>query len=105
MNAPANTYARAAKLAPDAGHVLNVYAIWLCQQDKAAEADALFARAVKDPFFKAKETAYFNAGKCARRSGRPTRPRSTSARAWKSRPENKLLLVQMAEVQLRAATT
>jgi type IV pilus assembly protein PilF len=94
-------YARAAKLAPDAGHVLNVYAIWLCQQDKAGEADALFAQAVKDPFFKAKETAYFNAGKCARQVGQADKAAQYFRQGLEIAPENKMLLVQMAEVQLQ----
>lgn len=94
-------FARAAKLAPDAGHVLNLYAIWLCQQEKASEADALFARAVKDPFFKAKETAYFNAGKCALQVGQADKAAQYYRQGLELAPQNKLLLVQMAEVQLR----
>jgi type IV pilus assembly protein PilF len=94
-------FARAAKLAPDAGHVLNIYAIWLCQQDQAAEADALFSRAVKDPFFKAKETAYFNAGKCALTVGQADKAAQYFRQGLELAPENRLLLTQMAEVQLR----
>lgn len=94
-------FARAARLSPDAGHVLNVYAIWLCRQDKAGEADALFARAVKDPFFKAKESAYFNAGKCALQVGQADKAAAYFRSGLELAPENKLLLVQMAEVQLR----
>lgn len=94
-------FARAARLAPDAGHVLNVHAIWLCQQDKAAEADALFARAVKDPFFKAKETAFFNAGKCALKVGQADKAAQYFRQGLELAPENKLLLTQMAEVQLQ----
>lgn len=94
-------FARAARLAPDAGHVLNIHAIWLCQQDKAADADALFARAVKDPFFKAKETAYFNAGKCALKVGQADKAAQYFRQGLDLAPENKLLLTQMAEVQLQ----
>lgn len=94
-------FARAAKLAPDSGHVLNMQAIWLCQHEKAAEADALFVRAVKDPFFKARETAYFNAGKCARTVGQADKAAQYFRQGLEIAPENKLLLVQMAEVQLQ----
>ena len=94
-------FARAAKLAPDSGHVLNVYAIWLCQQEKAGEADDLFVRAVKDPFFKAKESAYFNAGKCALQVGQADKAAQYFRQGLEISPQNKLLLVQMAEVQLR----
>jgi len=94
-------YARAAKLAPESGHVLNVYAIWMCQQGKAAEADALFVRAVKDPFFKAKQTAYFNAAKCAAQVGQADKAAQYLRQGLELAPENRLLLVQMAELQLQ----
>ncbi len=94
-------YARAAKLAPDSGHVLNVYAIWLCQQGQAAEADTLFARAVKDPFFKAKETAYFNAAKCAMQVGQADKAAQYLRQGLELAPENRVLLVRMAELQLQ----
>lgn len=94
-------YARAAKLAPDSGHVLNVYAIWTCEQGKAAEADALFASAVKDPFFKAKETAYFNAAKCAMQVGQAEKAAQYLRHGLALAPENRLLLMRMAELQLQ----
>lgn len=94
-------YARAAKLAPDAGHVLNIHAIWLCQQGKAAEADALFVRAVKDPFFKAKETAYFNAAKCATQVGQVDKAAQYLRQGLDLAPQNRVLLVRMAELQLQ----
>ena len=94
-------YARAAKLAPDSGHVLNVYAIWLCKQDKAAEADELFARAVKDPFFKSKESAYFNAAKCAQQVGQVDKAAQYLRQGIELAPENRLLLTRMAELQLQ----
>ena len=73
-------YARAAKLAPESGHVLNVYGAWLCEKGRTAEAEAVFTRAVKDPFYKARDQAYFNAGKCAMRAGAwPSKPRTNPA--------------------------
>ncbi len=94
-------YARAAKMAPDSGHVLNGYAIWLCQQGKAAEADLMFARAVKDPFFKAKESAYFNAAKCAQKVGQADKAAQYLRQGIELAPQNRTLLVAMAEVQLQ----
>ena len=94
-------YRRAAQLAPDSGHVLNVSAIWLCQQGKAAEADAQFARAVKDPFFKAKETAYFNAAKCAMQVGQADKAAQYLRQGLELAPENRVLLMRMAELQLQ----
>lgn len=94
-------YARAAKLAPDSGHILNVYAIWLCRQGKAAEADALFARAVKDVFFKAKESAYYNAAKCALDVGQADKAAQYLRQGLELAPENPVLLTRMAELQLQ----
>lgn len=94
-------YARAAKLAPDSGHVLNVYAIWLCQEGNAAGADELFARAVKDPFYKTKELAYFNAAKCAQQVGQADKAAQYLRQGIELAPTNPALLVSMAELQLQ----
>lgn len=94
-------YARASKLGPDSGHVLNVHAAWLCQQGSAAEADALFARAVKDPFYKTKEQAYFNAGKCAMRAGQLEQAEQYLREGLAIAPESPALLARMAELQFR----
>ncbi|MDZ4047139.1 MAG: tetratricopeptide repeat protein, partial [Pseudoxanthomonas sp.] len=48
-------FERAGKLDPESGHVLNVYGVWLCEKGRAAEAETVFARAVKDPFYKARD--------------------------------------------------
>ncbi|PZO10839.1 MAG: type IV pilus biogenesis/stability protein PilW [Lysobacteraceae bacterium] len=94
-------YARAAKMAPDSGHVLNVHAIWLCQEGNAAEADALFARAVKDPFYKNKELAYFNAAKCAQQVGQADKAAQYLRQGIDLAPANPVLLGRMAELQLQ----
>lgn len=94
-------YARAAKLAPDSGHVLNVYAIWLCKEEQAAEADVMFARAVKDVFFKAKETAYYNAAKCALQVGQADKAAEYLRQGLEVAPKNPILLMRMAELQLQ----
>jgi type IV pilus assembly protein PilF len=97
----AEHYARAARLSPDSGHVLNVYGVWLCQKDQNAEADAMFQRAVKDPFFKTKENAYFNAAKCAMKVGQADKAASYLRQGLEFAPTNTTLLVQMAELQLQ----
>ncbi|MBW8368165.1 MAG: type IV pilus biogenesis/stability protein PilW [Arenimonas sp.] len=94
-------YARAAKLAPDTGHVLNVYAIWLCQEGNAAGADELFARAVKDVFYKNKELAYFNAAKCAQQVGQADKAAQYLRQGIELAPTNPALLERMAELQLQ----
>ncbi len=94
-------FARGAKLAPDSGYVLNVYAVWLCEQNQNAEADAVFQRAVKDPFFRTKENAYFNASKCAVKVGQADKAAQYLRQGLEIAPTNATLLNQMAELQLQ----
>lgn len=94
-------YAQAVKQAPDAGHVLNVNAVWLCRQGQAEESDALFSRAVMDPFYKAKQQAFFNAGKCALQGGRLDRAEKYLRQGVELAPQDPLLLAQLAEVKFR----
>jgi type IV pilus assembly protein PilF len=94
-------FAQAVKQAPDAGHVLNVNAVWLCRQGAPEEADALFSRAVKDPFYKAKQQAFFNAGKCALQAGRLDRAEQYLRQGVEQTPQDPSLLAQLAEVKFR----
>ncbi len=94
-------FARAGKLDPESGHVLNVYAVWMCQKGRAAEADAMFVRAVKDPFYKARDQAHFNAGKCAMEAGQLEVAERHLRQGIEVAPENASLLAQMAELQFR----
>ncbi|GAB2502813.1 type IV pilus biogenesis/stability protein PilW [Arenimonas alkanexedens] len=92
-------FERAARLDPDSGHVLNVYAVWLCQNRRADEAELMFVRAVKDPFYKARDQAYFNAGKCAMEAGKLAAAEQHLRQGIEVAPENPGLLAQMAELQ------
>lgn len=94
-------YAQAVKQAPEAGHVLNVHAVWLCRQGQVEESDALFSRAVVDPFYKAKHQAYFNAGKCALQGGRLDRAEKYLRQGVELAPQDALLLAELAEVKFR----
>ena len=58
-------YLRAAKLAPEAGYVLNTAGVWLCEHARAAEAKDLFQRATQDLLYNQRQQAYFNGGRCA----------------------------------------
>lgn len=94
-------FERAGKLDPESGHVLNAYAVWLCEKGRAAEADEVFVRAVKDPFYKARDQAHFNAGKCAMQAGRLEAAEQHLRQGLEVAPENPALLAQMAELQFR----
>jgi type IV pilus assembly protein PilF len=92
-------FAYAARLGPESGHVLNVYGVWLCEQGSTAEADALFIRAGKDVFYKSKEQALFNAGKCAIKAGQLDKAEDYLRRGLALAPENGPLLSEMARLQ------
>lgn len=94
-------FAHAARLGPESGHVLNVYGVWLCEQGNTAEADALFVRATKDVFYKSKEQALFNAGKCAMKAGQYDKADQYLRQGLAISPENGLLLAEMAQLQYR----
>lgn len=94
-------FARAVKLAPESGHVLNVHGAWLCEHGKPDEADALFARAVRDPFYEAKAQSYYNAGRCAMQAGNLERAEPPLRKGLELAPEDPLLLEQMARLQFR----
>lgn len=62
-------HARAVELAPKNGDVLNNHATFLCEAGDYARADALFERALKDPFYRTPGTALVNRGNCALKAG------------------------------------
>lgn len=62
-------YRRATELAPENGEVLNNYGAHLCRSKRYAEADALFQRALKDPFYPTPAALLGNAGACAFQAG------------------------------------
>lgn len=94
-------FERAGRLDPESGHVLNVHAVWLCEKGRAAQADEVFSRAVKDPFYKARDQAYFNAGKCAMQAGQLDAAEKHLRQGIEIAPENPSLLAKMAELQFR----
>lgn len=94
-------FAQAVKQAPDAGHVLNVHAVWLCRKGDPQAANALFDRAVKDPFYKAKQQAFFNGGKCARQAGNLELAEQYLRQGLKLEPESPMLLAELAEVKFQ----
>lgn len=94
-------YARAVRLAPDAGHVLNAQASWLCGAGQRDEADAMYLRAVTDQFYKGKEQAYSNAGKCALEGGLLDRAEAHLRAGLGLAPTNARLLELMAQLKFR----
>lgn len=94
-------YKRAAELGPDTGHVLNAYGAWLCERQQYDEADAVFSRAVLDPFYESKAQAYYNAGRCSILAGRLDRAEAPLRKGLELNPDEPALLEQMAHLQYR----
>ena len=74
-------YALSVEMAPTVGSVLNNYGAYLCRHDRHAEADALFLRALDDPFYRTPGAALANAGVCAVQAGGPPRSSEGSSSA------------------------
>lgn len=94
-------YVRAVRLAPDAGQVLNASGAWMCSQGNPVEADALFQRALADPFYTTKDLVYFNAGKCALDAGQLEKAEGYLRIGLAQAPENRRLLESMAQLKFR----
>lgn len=64
-------YAKAVKLAPNKGDMLNNYGAWLCRSGHMQQADAQFRKALADPFYKTPQAAMGNAAVCALKANQP----------------------------------
>lgn len=92
-------YARAARLGGDRGDILNVHAVWLCEQGRHAEAKAQFARAIEDLLNETRPQVLYNAALCARKSGDLATAEAELRQALAARPEDPASLALMAEIQ------
>lgn len=58
-------YHTAMRKAPNNPEILNNYAVFLCQHNKAAESEKYFLQAAANPNYSTPDAAYANAGLCA----------------------------------------
>jgi type IV pilus assembly protein PilF len=93
------SYARAARLAPEAGYVANAYGAWLCRKGDFEGAETQFARAFADPFYANKHQAYYNAGRCAWQAGRAERAETYLRHGLDLSPQDPALLELIAQVE------
>ena len=63
-------YQEARKLAPESGLTANNLGRFLCSRAQYDKADALFAAALMDPFYRTPQTALLNRGSCAMSAGK-----------------------------------
>lgn len=69
-------YRRATQLAPDNPDVANIYAVFLCRQNRWRAAEPYFKRAANNPTYSTPAAALTNAGTCARGAGQLDRAES-----------------------------
>ena len=94
-------YLRAAKLAPEAGYVLNTAGVWLCEHARAAEAKDLFQRATQDLLYNQRQQAYFNGGRCAALAGDLATAETFLRGGLALDADDRMLLEQMVRVKVR----
>lgn len=91
-------FKRAVELQPKDGGMNNNYASFLCRQGRYAEADAIFQRAIADPYYKTPEVALANAGVCAEQAQQLDQAESYLRRALERNPNYAGALAPMASV-------
>jgi type IV pilus assembly protein PilF len=96
----AEEFDKALKLAPDSGSILNVHAVWLCEQGQYDQAIAEFAKALADPFYTNPAQANFNAGRCQQKAGRMPQAEASLRTALSLSPSDPEVLFTLAQVEL-----
>jgi type IV pilus assembly protein PilF len=94
----AEHYQRATELAPRSGDTNNNYGTFLCGQQRYAEADRYFERALADPFYGTPAVAWANRGSCALRAGREDDAEQALRRAAQYDPKMPEPLYLLADI-------
>lgn len=93
-------YREAVSLAPDDPNVLNSYGGYLCRRDEREEGLEYFEKAARTPFYRNPQTAWSNAGVCARGIPDPERAEAFFRLALDKDPRYPEALLQMADLSL-----
>jgi type IV pilus assembly protein PilF len=91
-------YRRATELSPDSGDVLNNYGTFLCREGDYDGAEAMFSKALDDPFYKTPSVAYANRGACALGANRLDAAEENLRRAVQLDPNMPDALFSLAQV-------
>ena len=95
------SYAKALKLSPTDGYVLNAVAISFCARGQVKESDALFVRAVQDTDYPIPQQALQNAGFCAFKAGNAILAEKRFRSALIADPQAVQSLELMSEIKFR----
>jgi type IV pilus assembly protein PilF len=93
-------FSKAVSLAPDDPDMQNNYAVFLCRHGKYDKGLKLFEKAAKNPSYTTPESAYSNAGVCARQAGQVQRAEDLFRKALGIRADYPDALLQMADLSL-----
>lgn len=92
---------RATQIDPGNADVQNSYAVFLCRQNRWADAERYFDRAVSDERYPLRAAAYVNAGNCARGANDLTKAEENYRAALAVDPANTDAMAGMIELAVR----
>lgn len=92
-------FRRSLELERDSPENLNNYGQFLCQQQRAAEAEKLFLKAARDPLYRTPEVALTNAGLCAQRGGDTAKATGYFNAALTVNPQAPAALLLLSEIE------
>lgn len=98
-------YRRALALDPRSGDTLNNYGTFLCSQNDFADADPLFERALKDPFYRTPAVALANRGSCQFKAGNVAAAEANLRLALDLDPQNAEALFALASLNVSTGQT
>ena len=91
-------YASAVRLAPDDANIQNIYAVFLCRNNRYAEAEKHFLNAIKVPEYSTPEAALTNAGVCILQKPDRAKAEKYFRRALKRKDSYGEALIQMSSL-------
>ncbi|QLE86221.1 MULTISPECIES: type IV pilus biogenesis/stability protein PilW [Shewanella] len=93
-------YRRAINASDATGDSMNNFGVFLCQQEKYAESERMFLRAVKMPKYTRSASSYENLGICSRKSGDLDKAQQYFGMALKYDPRRSVSLLELTEIEL-----
>jgi type IV pilus assembly protein PilF len=95
------SFRRALQLAPRDAATMQNFGWFLCQQQRYAEADAQFMRALEQPQYRDAPRTLLAQGLCQARAGNLAQAERTLSRAYEQDPTNPAIAFNLSEVLMR----
>ncbi|MCL1112501.1 MULTISPECIES: type IV pilus biogenesis/stability protein PilW [Shewanella] len=97
------SYRRAIGLSDATGDARNNFGVFLCQQQKYAEAETMFLAAINTPKYTRTASSYENLGVCSRKAGNKEKARQYFNMALKYDQRRKVTLLELTELAMEDA--